>query len=56
MKAGSIQFHDFLMVNNAVAGVEMKLLQATEKYTDNGAKLVNCRIAASPKVGIVEGV
>ena len=47
---GAIQFHNFLLVNNKVAGIEMKLLTApVVPYSETrGSMLKGCCIAARP--------
>lgn len=43
---GSIQFHDFLLVNNEVTGIEIKLLEKNDEYNENGPMIVNSVIAS----------
>ena len=47
--AGAIQFHEFFMVNNLLAGIEMKLLSHSIAYSETrGAMLKDCVIVAKP--------
>ena len=52
VNCGAIQFHDFVMVNNEFAGIEMKLIKGTPWGEDKGALVKNAvivgRNTASP--------
>ena len=51
---GAIQFHDFLLANNLVAGIEMKLIANAVAFSEErGAMLKDCVIAARPETSNV---
>lgn len=45
---GALQFIDFNMINNDLAGIEMKLIANAEEYSENGAIISGGVIAARP--------